>query len=98
MHAMVLINETQNNTMTIKEYYDSCVRMYGKSPTEYQNGVLEGLRCGMSMTKGIKGKVQKLIDAEIADAEFAVEHCKRNGYGELEHQLDRLRIARGLKL
>ena len=38
-----------------------------------------------------KDLIIRILKHEIADAEFAVEHCKANGYGELQGQVDRLK-------
>ena len=40
-----------------------------------------------------KDLIIRILKHEIADAEFAVEHCKANGYGELQGQVDRLNDA-----
>jgi len=38
-----------------------------------------------------KDIILEILKREIANAKFAVEHCKVNGYGELQGQVKRLR-------
>jgi hypothetical protein len=38
-----------------------------------------------------KDLIIKLLKAEIAEAEHAVQHCEANGYAELRGQVERLK-------
>ena len=40
-----------------------------------------------------KNLIVELLRCEVNDAKFAVEHCKNNGYGEIEGQVNRLALA-----
>ena len=58
----------------LKEYLKKAIVMYGKKPTEYQRGVLQGMECSISLTHKseshgafIEDGVLYIVDKESGD-------------------------------
>ena len=45
----VKMERAQGFTLKIREYRDTCVATYGKFPTDYESGVLQGIDCALAL-------------------------------------------------